>query len=101
MTRRANPAASLDCAARHLFRHLHDVGSLRRNPLVAHLVRQSEDSAPAIDAVVGLAAEYRRASKAGNLRSAVNRELAVFTRAVVYREPWGRVAADLGVSRRQ
>jgi tetratricopeptide (TPR) repeat protein len=39
---RANPESSVESAARHLFRHIDDIGALRRNPLVRYLVDTAE-----------------------------------------------------------
>jgi tetratricopeptide (TPR) repeat protein len=48
----ADTAQSFGAAVRHLFRHLDDVASLRRNPLARKIIGLSDDRASASDAVI-------------------------------------------------
>jgi hypothetical protein len=54
-----------------------------------------------VTAVVRLAEDYRTEFRVWNSRSTVKREHTVFTRAVIDRERWAKVAAEVGLSRRQ
>lgn len=101
MARIVDPAASFERASRHIFRHLHDVAELRRNPLAMHLLDQTEHTGAVIGAVTRLAETCRHEPVVGKPRFNANREYTVFVRAVIGREPWGNVASDLGLSRRQ
>jgi hypothetical protein len=101
MERRASPVSSPEQAARHLFRHLHDLGALRRNPLATPFLDRRGDVSLLLDTVARLAQACRDDPKLYKRQDQAERAYTIFMRTVVRREPWTRVADDVGLSRRQ
>ncbi|GAC1573080.1 MAG: hypothetical protein NVS3B7_04100 [Candidatus Elarobacter sp.] len=107
----ANPNASFDVAARHLFRHLDEPGRLRRNPLVRRFFEDSGGRMTRARAKAALAlivriieqgAEHVRAldAAAGEDERAY-RQHTILRRTYIERAPILTIASDLGLSIRQ
>jgi len=107
----ANPDASFEVAARHLFRHLREPGRLRRNPLVrrffgegsGRMTRAREKAALAtIMRIIEDGAEsLRRLDVEANEGERAFRQHTIVRRTYFERAPIPEIAADLGLSIRQ
>jgi hypothetical protein len=100
---------SFNVAAKHLFRHLHDVRALRRNPLVRHAFEHPTSGSAGqarervvlerIHELVRQGADYcRDADVAEGKDERASRQHAIVTLQCLQKRPIGEVAAVLGIS---
>jgi hypothetical protein len=108
-TRRASGGLSLQVAARHLFRHLHEARRLRKNPLVQKFfARRGDAFASRHDdddilqsihtAVREGAARYRDEALFGDEQLRAGRQYTIVVRQCLENRPIAEVAGMLGIS---
>ncbi|HEY6486874.1 MAG TPA: hypothetical protein VIX83_10875 [Candidatus Cybelea sp.] len=101
---RANPAHSIEVAAKHLFRHLDEPSELRRNPIVAHYFERCTD----VDAMVAIRRAVRQAAEQcgrddrdAGLHRRVQRNAALLEAMCTRDGPYRDTANALGLSVQQ